>query len=127
MSISGETQVSTKHASRYLVEICRQFDERAKAKPELGVRVEWNEAHGVVDFGWGRCAMSAAPGALTLRAESGDPEGLKQIQELVRRHLESQGEAEGLTVDWPLNGADGHAERRDAMRSFHHRMRHEPG
>lgn len=127
MSLIAEAQVQTEHAARYLAELCGQFDERAKHKPELGVRVEWTETDGSIDFGWGRCEMRADADALAFRAEATDEDGLRQIQELVRRHLEGHGEAGGLMLAWPTSGppvADSHVEGRDKMRSFHRRMRH---
>jgi hypothetical protein len=71
--------------------------------------------------------MRAGATVLALRAQAEDLAGLRQVQELVRRHLEKHGEAEGLTLHWPEDGsaaADSHAGRRDAMRGFHHRTRH---
>jgi hypothetical protein len=123
----AEAEVQTEHASRYVAELCEQFSERARAKPELGVRVERTESKGTVDFGWGRCTMRADTNVLAVRAEADDQAGLQQVQELVRRHLEKHGEAEGLTVHWPQEdpaAADSHTGRRDAMRGFHGRMRH---
>jgi len=107
--------------------LCRQFDERARRRPELGVRVEWTETDGTIDFGWGRCEVRAEANALTFRAEAAGEDGLREVQELVRRHLEDHGEAAGLRLTWPTSGppgADGRTERRDTMRSFHKRMRH---
>jgi len=123
----AEAEIQTEHASRYVAELCEQFSARARAKPELGVRVERAEGQGIVDFGWGCCTVRAEANGLALRAEAEDLAGLQQVQELVRRHLEKQGEAEGLEVDWAEDGsaaADSHADRRDAMRGFHHRIRH---
>ena len=58
MSLIAEAQVQTQYAVRYLAELCRQFDERARRKPELGVRVEWTETDGrsTSDGGAVRCA-----------------------------------------------------------------------
>ena len=125
--VIAEAEVQTEHASRYVTELCEQFSERARAKPELGVRVQRTERGGTVDFGWGRCTMHTDTNILVLRAEAEDQAGLQQVQELVRRHLEKHGEAEALTVRWVQDGpaaADSHAGQRDAMRGFHGRMRH---
>jgi hypothetical protein len=122
----AEAEVQTEHASRYVAELCEQFSERSRAKPELGVRVERTGGQGTVDFGWGRCTMRAGATVPAPRAQAEDLAGLRQVQELVRRHLEKHGEAEGLTLHWPDGSApaDSHAGRRDAMRGFHHRTRH---
>ncbi len=123
----AEAQVQTEHASRYLAELCRQFEQRAEAKPELGVHVEWTDTDGTVDFGWGRCTLRADESMLALRVEASDHDGLRQVQELLSRHLEGHGEPEPLAVTWLQDGppaADSHADRRDTMRAFHRRMRH---
>lgn len=123
----AETRVETEHAGRYVADLCDQFSERALAKPELGVRVERTGTAATVDLGWGRCTLRSDAGKLVLQAAAEDHAGLQQVQELVRRHVEKHGEAEGLAVVWPQDApaaAESHAAGRDAMRGFHARMRH---
>ena len=124
----AEAQIETERAAEYVMALCEQFEQRAAAQPDLGVRVERGEKGGTVDFGWGRCALRADAATLMLRAEAADRAGLQQVQELIRRHLEKHGEAEGLTVSWRGevgSDAESGTDRRDAMRGFHRRMRHE--
>lgn len=120
----AEAEVQTEQARRYLAEMREQFLARARAKPALGVRVEGTETETIVDFGWGRCTLRADASTLALRAEAEDAAGLDQVQELISRHLEQHGQAERLTLQWPGRTTDSHTGRRDAMRGFHHRMRH---
>jgi hypothetical protein len=122
--VIAEARIDTEHASRYLVELCRQLDEKARAKPELGVRVIWTETDGAVDFGWGRGTVSAGPGTLTVRAEAADRDALREVGELISRHLEQHGD---IRITWRQDGEPVGGERgdgRDAMRAFHRRMRH---
>ena len=66
----AEARVETERSSRYLVQLCRHFNDEAQAHPEEQVHVEWSDDRGVASFGWGRCTPRADPGALTLRVEA---------------------------------------------------------
>lgn len=71
--------------------------------------------------------MRAGETALELHAEAADENGLQQVRELITRHLERLAGDGELALTWHHDGApisDSHAERRDAMRGFHRRMRH---
>jgi hypothetical protein len=123
----AEARVPTEQATRYLGELCRRLDEKARANPDLGVRVAWTETHGTVDLGWARCTVSADASTLTLRAESSDGDGVRQARELIGRHLEEHAGDDELVITWWQDGkpvTDTYAGRRDAMRGFHRRMRH---
>ena len=98
--LSAEARVETERSSRYLVQLCRHFNDEAQAHPEEQVHVEWSDDRGVASFGWGRCTLRAAPGALTLRAEAPDEENLQRVQHLVADHLERFGRRDHLTVTW---------------------------
>ena len=128
LELSAQAEVKTEHASRYLVQLCAQLDEKARNQPELDVRVEWSETTAIADFGWARCTMKAGTDALVLRACADDQAGLAQVTELLTRHLEKHGAVEQITVGWQQSGtpaADLDARnRRDTMRGFHRRMRH---
>jgi uncharacterized protein len=127
MPLIAEARVETEDASRYLVELCEHLNQKAEAKPELGVRVAWTKGNGTVDFGWGRCAMRADEDSLSLRAEADDDDGLRQVRELISRHLQKHAGDDRLTLTWRQDGtaiADSHTGRRDTMRGFHRRMRH---
>jgi hypothetical protein len=123
--MSAEARVNTVHARRYLGDVCRQLKHRAETK-SASVQVEWTETDGIVDFGWARCTMHADETTLTLHAGADDEAGLRQVCELITRHLEHAG-GEELSLNWAIDGtpgADGHAEGRDTMHAFHRRMRH---
>jgi hypothetical protein len=55
---------------------------------------------GIIDFGWGRCTLTATDGALTLHAEAEDPRRLRQIEDGVAARLQRIGRRDQLTVTW---------------------------
>jgi hypothetical protein len=127
---TAEAQIRTESASAYLAELCRQLDERATTRGDVRVRIEWSESDGVVDFGWGRCAIHADPNALSLRVEANDQETVESLQELFTRHLQHIAPDAELEVSWhqseaPTTEPAPHA-RRDRMRHFHRQVRHSP-
>jgi hypothetical protein len=127
MTLTTETQIETGNAHRYLDELCRQLDARSHAKPELGVRVSWTDADGSIDFGWGRCAIRAGETSLHVRAEAADQDALRQVRELITRHLGKLASNTELPLAWQQDGtpvSNSDVESRDAMRGFHRRMRH---
>jgi hypothetical protein len=127
MTVTTEARIETSNASRYLDELCRQLEARSRANPELSVQVDWTDAAGTVDFGWGRCIMRAGETTLEFHAEGADDDGLRQVRELITRHVEQLAGDGELALTWHQDGApisDSHTDRRDAMRGFHRRMRH---
>ena len=57
-------------------------------------------SEGIIDFGWGRCTLRATAGTLTLYAEAGDPQRLRQIQDGISARLQRIGRRDQLTVTW---------------------------
>jgi hypothetical protein len=55
---------------------------------------------GIIDFGWGRCTLRATAGTLTLYAEAGDPQRLRQIQDGISARLQRIGRRDQLAVTW---------------------------
>jgi hypothetical protein len=55
---------------------------------------------GIIDFGWGRCTLRATAGTLTMYAEAGDPQRLRQIQEGISARLLRIGRRDQLIVIW---------------------------
>src|SRR5438477_10189345 len=126
----GEANVQTTQASEWLAELCRQFQERAAAHPELGIEVAWSETGGSVDFGWGRCALHAGPDVLNLRVEADQADDIERLQELVTRHIERLASGEQAAVVWSTSGEPAASprdpRRKRLMRSFHRRARDAP-
>ena len=123
----GEANVQTTQAGEWLAQVCRQFQERAAAHPELGIEVAWSETGGSVDFGWGRCTLQAGPGALNLRVEANQADDVEGLQELLTRHIERLGPDEQAALVWSSSGEPAASprdpRRKHLMRSFHHRAR----
>ncbi|WP_369254978.1 DUF2218 domain-containing protein [Streptomyces sp. R35] len=118
--LTAEARVETDRPSRYLVQLCKHFDnkgrhlghrprghngEDAQALQETRAvaaqaQVEWSETRGSVRLPWGRCELRAEPGALTAHVEAVDEENLRRLQDLVTGHVERFGRREELTVAW---------------------------
>jgi hypothetical protein len=113
--------VPTSRAGRYLTQLCshgRMMSRLARHRPSgQGQGQGHDDGHGndgappvatassagtegIIDFGWGRCTLRATAGALTLYAESGDPQRLQQIQDGVSARLQRIGRRDQLTVTW---------------------------
>lgn len=54
----------------------------------------------VIDFGWGRCTMTATGDALLLTAEAEDPRQLQRLQDALTARLQQIGRRDRLTVTW---------------------------
>jgi hypothetical protein len=86
----------------------------------MSVNVECSEDHGMISFDWGRCALRASAGMLTLRAEAIDHEHLRMIEQRLADRLEGVGRRDHLTVTWTsAHGADDRAQKRTVA--------HDPG
>jgi hypothetical protein len=109
---ASQASVRTDRASRYLAQLCNHGSQMGRlalhrprshsdgGAPPAVQHAEASDTDGVIDFGWGRCALHATDDALTLTAEADDPENLCRIQEGVARRLERIGRRDRLTVSW---------------------------
>jgi hypothetical protein len=110
---TSEAHVPTQHAARYLAQLCRHaeavgghagrrlHDHAGPARDHPRMRhVERSDTAATLDFDQGRCTMRAEPDALVLRAEAGDAERLRRIEDLIAADLERFGTREHLTVTW---------------------------
>ncbi|MCX5555774.1 DUF2218 domain-containing protein [Streptomyces sp. NBC_00038] len=117
-----EAHIETDRPGRYLVQLCRHFSNKGRhlghrprtrhggetsagthASPGFRpdeITVEWSETHGMLDLPWGRCAMRADPGTLTLRIEAADEEDLRRFQDLLTAHISRFSRRAPLSVDW---------------------------
>lgn len=118
--LTVEARVETERPSRYLVQLCKHFNnkgrhlghrprahngEDAQALREMQevaaqADVEWSDTYGTVSLPWGRCAMQATPTTLTVQVEAVDEENLRRLQDLVAGHVERFGRREQLKVTW---------------------------
>jgi hypothetical protein len=122
--LTSEAHVPTQHGPRYLADLCRQLEQRAQEPAERDMTVEWKET-GTIELGWARGALRADETGLSVVVEADDEDALGQVCELIARHLETHAD-EPIVVTWSHHGsADTHDHRRNRMRAFHARMRHE--
>ena len=111
--LTAEAHVQTNHPGRYLVQLSRHAQQvhrlrhgrhspnEGSAQPLPKVEhTEWSETRGRIDFGWGRCTLQANGDLLTLRAEAGDEQALRRVQDIVTRDIERFGSREQLKVRW---------------------------
>lgn len=88
--------IPTALASRYLQQLCKHFAHK--------IAVRYDAASGEAEFPWGRCAMTASDGVLTLRCSAPDAEGLARVKAVVDDHLVRFAWKEGLKPDWTPAG-----------------------
>ncbi|MGI5451776.1 DUF2218 domain-containing protein [Streptomyces sp. CA-249302] len=122
---TAEAHVETERPSRYLVQLCKHFDNKGRhlgghrprnhgtgdPQPSTEVRpdqihVEWTDSQGTVRLPWGTCTLRTAPGELVLRAQSPDEEGLRRVQDLVTSHITRFSRRDPLKVDWRRSEAN---------------------
>ncbi|MEU9154940.1 DUF2218 domain-containing protein [Streptomyces sp. NPDC048417] len=125
--LTAEAHIETARPSRYLVQLCKHFDNKgrhlnghrprihgggdaqasagthmaAEIRPDQ-IHVEWTDSHGTVHLPWGTCTLQAAGSELILRAESPDEESLRRLQDLVTSHITRFSRRDPLKVDWQL-------------------------
>lgn len=97
--LRSEALVETSRASRYLVQLCRHFTHDAHSRS--GWIVEFDDEHGVAEFGWiGSCTMQAQERGLLLRIRAADPLRRVILQRVMDSHVQRFGRRDGLTVCW---------------------------
>ena len=95
--MQSEARLETAAPQRYIKRLCKHFAHKAEATH--------TENHGRVEFPFGDCEMTAEvtadPGVLILHAEADSEDTLRQVEEVVARHLKqfSRGR-ESLDVTW---------------------------
>lgn len=107
-------RIPTERAGRYLAQFCkhaaamggdghtaRLHPHGPAARREVRVTAEWSDTSGTVTFTpWGECTLTADAGALTVRIDAPDEEGLDRIRDIVTRDFERFSRREQLTVTW---------------------------
>lgn len=88
--------VTTVHAGRYLVRLCKHFSHKVPA--------EWQDNQGQITFSMGVCRLQASNQSLRLRCESDSQDNLERLGEVVASHLvrfvEGARDGEALQVVW---------------------------
>jgi hypothetical protein len=111
---SLEARIETEQPSRYLVQFCKHAAAMGSrvhgmaGHREVQVSAEWSDTSGIVTFiPWGRCALTTDANILTLRIDSPDEEGARQIQDVVTQDLARFSRRNPLTVTWDQPPAAG--------------------
>lgn len=89
---ASRANVSTDAPARYAKQLASHFSRRIEAS--------WDGAEGTLPFEFGTCTLTAAEGALVLRAEAATPDELTRVQDVAGSHLERFGQRNELTVTW---------------------------
>ncbi|MEV0904247.1 DUF2218 domain-containing protein [Streptomyces hokutonensis] len=113
--LTAEARIATERPTRYLVQLCKHFDNRGRhlthrprthtppdapdIRPEE-IQVEWTDSDGTLRLPWGRCTLRATPGMLRVHVEAEDQESLGRLQDLVTTHIGRFSRRDPLTVDW---------------------------
>lgn len=84
--------VATPNASLHLAKLCRHFSHKVDA--------HWDIRRGEVDFGIGRCVLTASDWALDVECSAPREEDLDAVMQTVQSHLERFGQREALVLDW---------------------------
>ncbi|MFO1073416.1 MAG: DUF2218 domain-containing protein [Geminicoccaceae bacterium] len=90
--IQSLAQVATTQPSRYLQQLCKHFAHK--------LPVSFDTEAGSITFAAGRCQLAAREGVLELRAEAEDEARLREVENVVQRHLERFAFREPPTVLW---------------------------
>ena len=84
--------LETDKAERWMKALCNHFARKRTA------RYEGNK--GYIDFGDGKCELTATPGLLQFRAEAETAEGLEHIKRAVGGHLGRFTPGEEIQLTW---------------------------
>jgi hypothetical protein len=87
-----ETRVSTKHAPKYIAQLCKHFGHK--------VQVEYDERSGRVDFKPGLCVMSVDGDVLHIRCEGDSPEVIGRVKFILDDHLRRFAWREEPDISW---------------------------
>lgn len=91
-AFAAHTTVTTDKASRYLQALCGHFSRKVTAS--------YTPTEGTVDFGFGRCRMTAKDETLVIYLQSDTEEAFARLKHVVSDHLERFAVKDGLKADW---------------------------
>ncbi|MDQ2813286.1 MAG: DUF2218 domain-containing protein [Actinomycetota bacterium] len=109
---ASQATIWTGNPGRYLTQLCQHASKMGKSRlhrprshagggePPQIEHADWTETDGTVTLNGGQWTMHAAPGTLMLRAEAGNDEDLKSLQDLLTARLEKIGRRDNLAVNW---------------------------
>lgn len=89
---ASQARITTELASRYLQQLCKHFAHK--------LPVTFDPERGRIEFSLGVCELTAVPGVLNMRAEAADETALRQLEQVVARHLERFAFREQPEIAW---------------------------
>jgi uncharacterized protein len=92
LTMINQATVNTEKAERLMKALCNHFARKTNASYE--------GEKGIVDFGDGRCDLTASATTLTLLVEAATVENLARIQHVVGDHLQRFTPEEPLEIEW---------------------------
>lgn len=90
--LAATARVPTALPRRYMTQLCKHFEHR--------LPVTLDEAGGRIEFDIGVCTLQTSTDAILMRVEAADAPGLKQLEDVVARHLVRFAFREPVAVDW---------------------------
>lgn len=85
-------KIETDRAERLMKALCNHFDRKRTARYE--------EDKGYIDFGDGKCELTATSSTLTFHVQSDTADGLAHVKQAVVNHLLRFMPGEDLSVNW---------------------------
>lgn len=109
--LTAEAVIQTEHPDRYLARLSEHTSKMGHraghwrrhgsgGTPPVIVHSDWSATQGAVTLNWGQWTAQAGQGRLTLRAQAGDADDLRRIQDMLTTRLQTFGRREHLTVNW---------------------------
>lgn len=89
--ISSEASIQTKHASKYLQQLCKHFGHK--------VPVEFTPEEGLIKLPFGSCDLRADETSLTITTAS-EADRMDQIQHVIGDHLKRFAFREEIELNW---------------------------
>jgi hypothetical protein len=84
--------VNTEKAERLMKALCNHFSQKTSA--------HYEGDKGYVEFGDGKCELTATASTLTLQVEAQNAEALARLEHVVGDHLQRFTPAEELVIRW---------------------------
>ncbi len=84
--------VNTEKAERLMKALCNHFSRKTNA--------HYEGDKGYVEFGDGKCELTAGADTLTLQVEAQNAESLARLEQVVGDHLQHFTPGEDLTIRW---------------------------
>lgn len=94
--MTSEARIETETPGRYIRQLCSHFAHRVPAT--------YSEESGRIEFEMGVCTLAVDGNQLVLTAQADEADGLREVEEVVGKHVERFAWRESPQVSWqPVN------------------------